>query len=78
MLVLYRARNLKKLSLFVLSHSPFLFSFTTTTTPFWGEFCGQPVVSGAIDLWEARDVKYAPFGEFRRGCKMDACGTGGS
>lgn len=62
LLVLRRARNLKKLSLLfflILSscfHSPL----------FLGEFCGQPVVPGARFM-ETRDLKHAPFGELQEG-----------
>lgn len=76
MLVLCRARNLKKLSLWFFLVLPFFFfSFALL----WGgEFRGQPVISGATDLWKAKDVRYASFGECRRGFKMDACSTGDS
>lgn len=67
MLVLLRARNLKKHGLLFF----LILSFCFHSPPILGEFCGQPVVPGAADLWKARDMKHAPCGECRMGFKMD-------
>lgn len=72
-----QSQKFKETQPLVFSGSSFFFFFSFALL--WGgEFRGQPVISGATDLWKAKDVRYASFGECRRGFKMDACSTGDS
>lgn len=72
-----QSQKFKETQPLVFSGSSFFFFFSFVLL--WGgEFRGQPVISGATDLWKAKDVRYASFGECRRGFKMDASSTGDS
>lgn len=72
MLVLRRARNLKKRSLLFF----LILSFCFHSPPIFGGFGGQPVVPGAMDLWKTRDLKHAPCEEYRREFEIDVLRAG--